>query len=346
MKTINEQLNEVFRVAGVQLNESTDWSVKEAVQKIASEKGISNHDAMIEYSKRAGMDWGEVYDLCMFGDEHLSLGQAKKELAAEEESFRNAQYADDFLYSNGGWDSYQRRIDYLKRVIKRLEGKEPVNESYEAELRTNSNIDSELAHQPWAKNPPEVNNQEWTLVSYKDFDIIVSHYNEGSYDDEDDERFEVTIYPKGQADDREPGIDYANSQSWIKCLEKIAEVDRKYHAGDYNKDEPQDTGDEYDSDYTKVDTEATKELSEWMNKWVTKTPLEQAIKYVNDGMKAKYGREYPKEEDESDYRRELCSAAAKKFNISLDKIIDKIASDYVDSMPYVIQDKQGNYSEI
>ena len=74
MKTINEQLNEVFRVAGVQLNESTDWSVKEAVQKIASEKGISNHDAMIEYSKRAGMDWGEVYDLCMFGDEHLSLG--------------------------------------------------------------------------------------------------------------------------------------------------------------------------------------------------------------------------------------------------------------------------------
>lgn len=246
--SINEQIRETLRLAGVQLNESTDWSVKDAVSQIASEKGISNHDAMIEYSKRAGMDWGEVYDLYMFGDEHLSLEQAKKELAAEEESFRNAQYADDFLYSNGGWDSYQRRIDYLKRVIKRLEGKEPVQESYEAELRTNRNIDSELAHQPWAKNPPEVNNQEWTLVSYKDFDIIVSHYDEGTEYNNDDERFEVEIYPKGQADDTKPPIDYENSQRWIKCLEKISEVDRKYHAGDYNKDEPQDTGDEYNDD--------------------------------------------------------------------------------------------------
>ena len=77
-----------------------------------------------------------------------------------------------------------------------------------------------------------------------------------------------------------------------------------------------------------------------------KTPVERAVEYVYDGMKAKYGRKYPEDEDESDYSKELSTTASKKFNVSYDEIIDKIASDYVDTMPYVIQDKQGNYSEI
>ena len=322
--------------------DNIDWSVRDGVNKLSSEKGMWMWDAEKAYAEEHGMDTGLVHDLYQYGDEHFTLDQAKKELEATEDEFEREQYADDYLYSNGGWNAYQNRINYLKRVIKRLEEKEPIKESYESEIRGNGKIDRELAEQPWAKNPPEINEEEWELVSYKDFDIIVYHYHEGS--DEEDEKFEVEIYPKGQADDTKPPIDYMNSHSWIKCLEKISEVANKDKPS--NTEEPEDDGDEYDSDYTKVDPEATKELSEWMNKWVAKTPLEQAIKYVNDGMKAKYGREYPKEEDESDYRRELCSAAAKKFNISLDKITDKIASDYVDSMPYVIQDKQGNYSEI
>ena len=190
--------------------DNIDWSVRDGIKEIMS-KGVSRWDAEEQYAKEHNMDWSEVSDLSQYGDEHFTLEQAKKELKAEEEAFERAQYADDYLYSNGGWNAYQNRINYLKRLIKRLEEKKSVNKSYESK----------------------------------------------------------------------------NNSS-----------------------------------------------------------LEQAIKYVNDGMKAKYGREYPEEEDESDYRRELCSVAAKKFNISLDKIVDKIASDYVDSMPYVIQDKQGNYSEI
>ena len=211
---IDQQIADTLRIAGVQLDESSDnvdWSVKNGVNEIAKEYQISNHDAMLKYAKEHNIDFGDVYDEYMFGHEDLSLEEAKKRLESVKRDFRNAQYADDFLYSNGGWQSYEREINHLERVIKKLEEKRSVNESYES----NNN-----------------------------------------------------------------------------------------------------------------------------------SSLEQAIKYINDGMKAKYGREYPKEEDESDYRRELCSAAAKKFNISLDEIVDKIASDYVDSMPYVIQDKQGNYSEI
>lgn len=77
-----------------------------------------------------------------------------------------------------------------------------------------------------------------------------------------------------------------------------------------------------------------------------KTPVERAVEYVYDGMEAKYGRKYPEDEDESDYSKELSTSAAEKFNVSYDEIIDKIASDYVDTMPYVIKDKDGNYSEI
>jgi len=211
---IDQQIADTLRIAGVQLDESSDnvdWSVKNGVNEIARRDQISTHDAMIKYSKEHDINFGDVYDEYMFGSENLSLEEAKKRLESVKRDFRNAQYADDFLYSNGGWQSYEREINHLERVIKKLEEKRSVNESYESK----------------------------------------------------------------------------NNSS-----------------------------------------------------------LEQAIKYINDSMKAKYGREYPKEEDESDYRRELCSAASKKFNISLDEIVDKIASDYVDSMPYVIQDKQGNYSEI
>ena len=74
--------------------------------------------------------------------------------------------------------------------------------------------------------------------------------------------------------------------------------------------------------------------------------LKQAVDYVYNGMQEKYGRQFPEEEDEDDYRSELCDAASKKFNVPCDEIIDKIASDYVDTMPYVIKDKDGNYSEI
>lgn len=77
-----------------------------------------------------------------------------------------------------------------------------------------------------------------------------------------------------------------------------------------------------------------------------KTPVERAVEFVYDGMEAKYGRKYPEDEDESDYSKKLSTTAAKKFNVSYDEIIDKIASDYVDTMPYVIKDKDGNYSEI
>ena len=90
-----------------------------------------------------------------------------------------------------------------------------------------------------------------------------------------------------------------------------------------------------------LDEEVKEEIYENENE-----QLKQAVKYVYNEMKAKYGRNYPNEEDESDYRIKLCDKAAKKFNVSFDEIIDKIASDYVDTMPYVIKDKDGNYSEI
>lgn len=212
IKSSDSQISEVLEAAGVEESEEDDgidWTVRDGIEEIMS-KGVSRWDAEEQYAKEHNMDWSEVSDLSQYGDEHLTLDQAKERLKAIEDEFEREQYADDYLYSNGGWESYRRQINYYKRLIKRLEDKS-INESYE----------------------------------------------------------------------------FKNNSS-----------------------------------------------------------LEQAIKYVNDGMKAKYGREYPEEEDESDYRRKLCSSAAKKFNISLDKIVDKIASDYVNSMPYVIQDKQGNYSEI
>lgn len=194
------------------LHESEEkHTVRDGVQAIASEKGLSNHDAMKQYAEENGMDFGDVYDMYVYGDDNMSLEDAKKALKRTEEEFEREQYADDFLYSNGGWNRYENEIRYLKRLIKRLEEKRSVNESYESK----------------------------------------------------------------------------NNSS-----------------------------------------------------------LEQAIKYVNDGMKAKYGREYPNEEDEDDYRSELCDAASKKFNVPCDEIIDKFASDYVDTMPYVIKDENDEYSEI
>lgn len=194
------------------LHESEEkHTVRDGVQAIASEKGLSNHEAMIQYAKQNNMDFGDVYDMYVYGDDDMSLEDARKALKRTEEEFEREQYADDFLYSNGGWERYENKIRYLKRLIKRLEGKISVNESYESK----------------------------------------------------------------------------NNSS-----------------------------------------------------------LEQAIKFVYNGMKEKFGRPYAEEEDEDDYKQELCHKAAEKFNVSYDKIIDKIASDYVDTMPYVTKDKNDEYSEI
>ena len=244
IKSADAQISEVLKKAGVQLDEKKenwdwyygdeklgsteierdektgegkpvkqDWilkngEVRKGVQKIASKFGLSNHEAMIKYAEENGIDFGDVYDYYVYGDEELSLEDAKKQLAATEEEFYREQNADDFLYSNGGWERYSNEIRHLKNVIRKLENKQ-VNE--------------------------EVN-------------------------------------PDSQ--------------------------------------------------------------------------LENAVKFVYNGMKEKFGRPYAEEEDEDDYKQELCHKAAEKFNVSIEEISDKIASDYVDTMPYVTKDNDGNYSEI
>lgn len=101
--------------------DNIDWSVRDGVNKLSAEKGMWMWDAEKEYAEEHNMDTGLVHDLYQYGDEHFTLEQAKKELEAEKEAFERAQYADDYLYSNGGWNAYQNRINYLKRLIKRLE---------------------------------------------------------------------------------------------------------------------------------------------------------------------------------------------------------------------------------
>ena len=81
---------------------------------------------MIQYAEQNNMDFGDVYDMYVYGDDNMSLEDARKELKRTEEEFEREQYADDFLYSNGGWNRYENEIRYLKRLIKRLEAKNEI----------------------------------------------------------------------------------------------------------------------------------------------------------------------------------------------------------------------------
>ena len=160
IQSSDAQISETLKLAGVQLDEKRehwDWKygddnlgsteierdektgegklvsqnwvlkngeVRAGVQKIASKEGLSNHDAMKKYAEENGMDFGDVYDYYVYGDEELSLEDAKKQLERTEEEFEREQYADDFLYSNGGWERYSNKIRHLKNLIRKLESKQ------------------------------------------------------------------------------------------------------------------------------------------------------------------------------------------------------------------------------
>lgn len=145
-------------------------------------------------------------------------------------------------------------------------------------------------------------------------------------------------------------IAYNRLMDCVKADEKMnKEINETLRAAGIQLDEKRETWDvQYGDEYLgSAEIERDEKTGEGKTvREFEKTPLERAVEFVYDGMEAKYGRKYPEDEDESDYSKELSTTAAEKFNVTYDEIIDKIASDYVDTMPYVIQDKDGNYSEI
>ena len=145
-------------------------------------------------------------------------------------------------------------------------------------------------------------------------------------------------------------IAYNRLKEYVKTNDSIdSEINETLKAAGIQLDEKRETWDVHYGDEYLGSAEIERDEKTGEGKTVRefeKTPLEQAIDYVYDGMQAKYGRQFPEEEDEDDYRSELCDAASKKFNVPCDEIIDKIASDYADTMPYVTKDENEEYTEI
>ena len=145
-------------------------------------------------------------------------------------------------------------------------------------------------------------------------------------------------------------IAYNRLMDCVKADEKMdKEINETLRAAGIQLDEKRETWDVHYGDEYLGSAEIERNEKTGEGKTVrefNKSPLEQAIDYVYDGMQAKYGRQFPEEEDEDDYRSELCDAASKKFNVPCDEIIDKFASDYVDTMPYVTKNENDEYEEL
>lgn len=145
-------------------------------------------------------------------------------------------------------------------------------------------------------------------------------------------------------------IAYNRLKEYVATNDKIDnEINEALKAAGIQLDEKRETWDvKYGDEYLgSAEIERDEKTGEGKTvREFEKTPLEQAVDYVYNGMQEKYGRQFPEEEDEDEYRSELCDAASKKFNVPCDEIIDKFASDYVDTMPYVTKDENGEYTEI
>lgn len=108
--SFDDEIAETLRIAGVQLNESSDDEVEET----------PNHDEDGEIDEKSGKE--KLFEEDPEGSKKKSLADAKKELRAARDNLLQVENGDDFAASNGSLDAAEKRVKEAEDLVKSLGG--------------------------------------------------------------------------------------------------------------------------------------------------------------------------------------------------------------------------------